>query len=66
MYLNTIYLGHTCHGVKTAATTYFGKMSPARLAGMRGLVWPDEQFSIYDPHNYPDRVEGAGARSARC
>ncbi len=27
MYLNTIYLGHTCYGVKTAATTYFGKMS---------------------------------------
>ena len=25
LYLNNIYLGHSCYGVKTAAQTYFGK-----------------------------------------
>ena len=58
MYLNTIYLGHTCYGVKTAATTYFGKdVSQLDLAECAALVGLTNNPSIYDPYNHPDRVK---------
>lgn len=58
MYLNTIYLGYNCYGVKTAATTYFGKdvseLSLAECAVLAGLT---NNPSIYDPYNHPDKVK---------
>lgn len=58
MYLNTIYLGYNCYGVKTAATTYFGKdiseLSLAECAALAGLT---NNPSIYDPYNHPEKVK---------
>lgn len=58
MYLNTIYLGYNCYGVKTAATTYFGKdvseLSLAECAALAGLT---NNPSIYDPYNRPEKVK---------
>ena len=58
MYLNTIYLGYNCYGVKTAATTYFGKdISELTLAESAVLAGLTNNPSIYDPYNHPDKVK---------
>lgn len=57
-YLNTIYLGYNCYGVKTAAERYFNKnvtdLSLAECAVLAGLT---NNPSIYDPYNHPDKVK---------
>lgn len=50
-YLNTIYLGEQCYGVKSAAYAYFGKdvseLSTAECAALIGIT---NNPSIYDPY----------------
>lgn len=57
-YLNTIYLGRNCYGVKTAAATYFGKdikdLDLAECAVLAGLT---NNPSYYDPYIYPEHVK---------
>ena len=50
MYLNTIYLGKGCYGVKTAAEYYFGKdVSELSLAECASLVAITNNPSLYGP-----------------
>lgn len=52
LYLNNIYLGHGCYGVKTAAQTYFGKdVSELTLAECADLIGITNNPSLYDPYN---------------
>jgi len=49
-YLNTIYLGEGCNGVKTAAQVYFGKdLSELNLAECASLIGITNNPSLYDP-----------------
>ncbi|MGI5902154.1 MAG: transglycosylase domain-containing protein [Desulfitobacteriia bacterium] len=54
-YLNRIYLGESCFGIRTAAQTYFGKeldeLNPAEVALLAGLP---QAPSAYDPYVNPD------------
>jgi len=51
-YLNVIYLGNKCRGVKSAAATYFGKelklLTPAECASLIGIT---NNPSMYDPYS---------------
>ena len=50
-YLNTIYLGNGCGGVRTAAETYFGKeLQMLTVAECASLVSITNNPSIYDPY----------------
>lgn len=50
IYLNTIYLGNQCYGVKTAADMYFGKdVSDLTLAECASLISITNNPSQYDP-----------------
>ena len=50
MYLNTIYLGKGCYGVKTAAEFYFGKdVSELSLAECASLIAITNNPSLYGP-----------------
>ncbi len=50
MYLNTIYLGKGCYGVKTAAEYYFGKdVSELSLAECASLIAITNNPSLYGP-----------------
>ena len=50
IYLNTIYLGNQCYGVKTAAEMYFGKdVSELTLAECASLISITNNPSMYDP-----------------
>ncbi len=53
MYLNIVYLGNNCYGVKTAADTYFGKdiseLSLVECAALAGIV---KNPSRYEPINH--------------
>ena len=52
LYLNNIYLGHGCYGVKTAAQTYFGKdVSDLTIAECADLIGITNNPSLYDPYN---------------
>lgn len=52
LYLNNIYLGHSCYGVKTAAQTYFGKdVSELTIAECADLIGITNNPSLYDPYN---------------
>ena len=52
LYLNNIYLGHGCYGVKTAAQVYFGKdVSELTLAECTDLIGITNNPSLYDPYN---------------
>lgn len=54
-YLNEIYLGRQCYGVKTAAQMYFGKdVSDLDLAECASLISITNNPSLYDPYNHPD------------
>ena len=58
MYLNTIYLGNRCYGVKTAAETYFGKeLSDLNLAECAALAGITNNPSKYNPFRYPENVK---------
>ncbi len=55
-YLNTIYLGEDCYGVRSAAWAYFGKdVTDLTLAECASLIGITNNPSIYDP--YIDRDE---------
>ncbi len=50
-YLNLIYLGQKCQGVRTAAATYFGKeLEKLTLAECASLISITNNPSLYDPY----------------
>ena len=50
IYLNYIYMGESCYGVKTAAKMYFGKdVSDLNLAESASLIGITNNPSMYDP-----------------
>ncbi len=53
-YLNTIYLGQGCYGVKTAAERYFGKdVKDLNLAECACIAAITQSPGVYDPLVYP-------------
>lgn len=56
-YMNTVYFGEGCWGVKSAAATYFGKelqsLSTAECASLIGIT---NNPSYYDPYNVDSSV----------
>lgn len=63
-YLNTIYLGSGCYGVKTAAETYFGKdldeLNLAECALLAAITQNPYKFNLYT------NLEGAQVRQKYC
>lgn len=58
LYLNNIYLGHGCTGVKTAAQTYFGKdVSDLTLAECADLIGITNNPSLYNPYGTEKQLE---------
>ena len=56
-YLNTIYLGQGCSGVKSAAATYFGKeLQMLNTAECAALISITNNPSYYDPYNVDEDV----------
>lgn len=51
MYLNTIYFGHSCYGIESAAGFYFGKqaseLTTAEAATLAGLVRSPNHYSPF-------------------
>lgn len=63
-YLNTIYMGGSCYGVKTAAMDYFGKelseLSLRECATLAGMIQNPSRYnprSNYFSRNNPDRTD---------
>ena len=55
LYLNTVYFGHGCDGVETAAQTYFGKtVSDLTLAECATIVGITKSPTYYDPLRNPE------------
>jgi len=64
-YLNRIYLGNKCYGVRSAAATYFGKeLEMLTLAECASLIGITNNPSIYDPYRAPF-VEGGKSGKER-
>lgn len=58
-YLNTIYLGEGCGGVKTAAATYFGKeLEMLTVAECASLISITNNPSLFDPYGGEFEYEG--------
>lgn len=56
MYLNVIYLGEGCNGVRSASQVYFGKdVSQLTLAECASLIGITNNPSIYDPYLNPEK-----------
>lgn len=56
-YLNTIYMGQGCSGVKSAAATYFGKeLSMLTTAECASLISITNNPSYFDPYNVDEDV----------
>ena len=56
-YLNTIYLGQGCSGVKSAASTYFGKeLQMLTTAECAALISITNNPSYYAPYNIDEEV----------
>ena len=54
-YLNTIYLGEDCYGVRSASWAYFGKdVSDLTLAECASLIGITNNPSLYDPYLSPE------------
>ena len=52
MYLNVIYLGQNCRGVKSAAASYFGKeLEKLTLAECASLISITNNPSLFDPYS---------------
>ena len=52
MYLNVIYLGQNCQGVRSAAATYFGKeVEKLTLAECASLISITNNPSMFDPYS---------------
>lgn len=58
-YLNEIYLGQSCYGVRTAAATYFGKeLEKLTLAECASLISITNAPTYYDPYqNFENNKE---------
>ena len=61
-YLNTVYLGNGCYGIKTAAEKYFGKnvgdLNAAECAVIASITqFPADQDPLYDPDSVTARKE---------
>ena len=71
-YMNTVYFGNGCYGVKSAAEYYFGKelqdMNPAEMASLIGIT---NNPSMYDPYGKREYMfegvvrDGAGRNDYR-
>ena len=58
-YLNRIYLGQRCTGVKTAAAKYFGKeVEKLTIAECAALISITNNPSLYDPYRPEFEVDG--------
>lgn len=58
-YLNTIYLGNGCGGVKTAAETYFGKeLQTLTTAECASLISITNNPSLFDPYGEEFEYDG--------
>lgn len=58
-YLNRIYLGQRCTGVKTAAAKYFGKeVEKLTIAECAALISITNNPSLYDPYRPAFEVDG--------
>ena len=71
-YMNTVYFGNGCYGVKSAAEYYFGKelpdMSSAELASLIGITNNPSMFNPYSTKEYKYEGEvrdGAGRNDYR-
>lgn len=65
-YLNTIYLGEGCWGVKSAAATYFGKeLEMLTTAECASLISITNNPSYYDPYNVDPESDLDGAANNR-
>lgn len=54
-YMNVIYLGEGCYGVRSAAQTYFGKdVTELSLAECASLIGITNNPSLYDPYYQPE------------
>ena len=60
-YMNTVYFGEGCYGVKSAAANYFGKelqdMNTAELAALIGITNNPSLFNPYSSRVYPYKGE---------
>lgn len=66
-YLNTIYLGSGCYGVKTAAETYFGKsLKELTLAECAMLASITQNPYQYNPYTNFDGDKGVNSRLQYC
>ena len=58
-YLNTIYMGQGCYGVKTAAATYFGKeLKDLTTAECASLISITNNPSLFDPYSGTFEYDG--------
>lgn len=58
-YMNTIYLGQGCYGVKTAAATYFGKqLEDLTTAECASLISITNNPSIFNPYSESFEYKG--------
>ena len=71
-YMNTVYFGNRCYGVKSAAEYYFGKelqdMNTAELAALIGITNNPSMFNPYSNNVYEHEGEerdGAGRNRYR-
>ncbi len=71
-YLNTVYFGRGCYGVKSAASHYFGKdlqdMTTAELAALIGITNNPSVFDPYSKEVYTykgEQRDGAGRNRYR-
>ena len=73
-YMNTVYFGEGCYGVKSAAANYFGKelqdMNTAELAALIGITNNPSMFNPYSTREYPlpgqeEKRDGAGRNQYR-
>ena len=56
LYLNVIYLGEGCNGVRSASQVYFGKdVSQLTLAECASLIGITNNPSIFDPYLNPEK-----------
>lgn len=72
-YMNTVYFGNACYGVKSAAEFYFGKelpdMTTAELAALIGITNNPSMFNPYGTREYKYEGavrDGAGRNGYRC
>ena len=64
LYLNWIYLGNRCDGVKTAAAKYFGKeLEMLTLAECASLISITNNPSLYNP--YREQLDAGGMTGAQ-